>query len=184
MGEGKSRISLTILAGLTITFIAGYLIAILWPIKVNPQCPDKLKAYCTDWNVENSDVADKDEHLLELDEFSIRATSKGIEPPIWLKAKSSLENRWKGQKKIKLREIEDGGNVQCMVGRVNLSHDSQDHDWHQITFRVETDPTEAGEEILAMCVTKRDNGDWPNQCRIDDCAAGPQMHGGRAHARD
>jgi len=184
MGEHKSPLSLTILAGLVISFIAGYALAKWWPpAGISPECPDKLTAYCTDWNVESSEVESPSEHLAVPDEFSIRAKGKGVEPPIWLIAKSALQNRWKGQQKIKLREIESGGQVQCMVGRIDLSHDEGDHDWHQISFKTEMKPG-SGDDVLAMCVTKRENSDWPNQCHIDDCGVGPTMHGGRAHAQN
>ena len=184
MSENKPAISLTVLAGLAITFILGYAIARWWPGEIGAQCPQKLQDYCSDWNVASSEVEDPTEHLDVPDQFSIRATSKGVEPPIWLMAKSGLQNRWKGQPKIKLREIESGGSVDCMVGRIDLSHDGGDHDWHQITFRTEANPSRNNQIELAMCVTKRDNGDWPNECRIDDCGGvSPQMHGGRAHAQ-
>lgn len=202
MSGNKKVLVLGYVAVAAVAIVAGYNMALRdSPFGIGPKCPDKLKKYCDSWTVDSSQITEADKHMKVSDKFSIAATSKGAEPPIWLTAKSQLETRWKGEKNVKLREIEDSGAVQCMVGRVNLNHaDGVDHDWHQLTVTTDDKPTGEVDEdgnlimvpVLKICVSKRDNGTWPNQCEILSCvdvgsgATGeaPQSHGGRAHAQN
>jgi hypothetical protein len=160
--------------------------------KFSTQCPAKLSDYCQKWEIKSTTISEPDKHLQIPDEFRIKATRWGAEPPIWLVAKSALTTRWLNQSKIKLREIESAGNVDCMVGRVRLqtSHpgNTYDHEWHQLSVWPEKRPS-AGSmiDVLAICVSKLDDGGWPNQCvRNTSCVNvdSRQNHGGRAHAEN
>ena len=155
-----------------------------------PSCPAKLADYCRKWEIVSTNVTDPDDHIQIPDKFRIKATGWGSEPPIWLKAQSNLTVRWLGQSKVKLREVEIGGSVDCMVGRVMLkdSHSGKNHAWHQLSVWPSQRPTASGPvDVLNICVSKLDDGGWPNQCeRLNSCVTvgSRQSHGGRAHAEN
>lgn len=162
--------------------------------KLGPSCPAKLRDYCSNWTTRTSLVSDPVKHIQVDDKFRIRARAWGAEPPIWLKAKGTLKTRWQNRENVKLREIESGGSVDCMVGRLDLNPHGSAHAWHQITVKPRKEPTgqtDANgdpilETILDICLSARTNGDWPNQCMWDDCdnLSSPTSHGGRAHAHN
>ena len=186
MAKTWVAVIVSVVVGVAITYTLSFASIAIFGIKIGPQCPTKLVEYCQSWETKSSAVTDPDNHLIVTDEFRIRAKGWGVEPPIWIKAESPLTARWLGQSSIKLREIEIGGAVKCMVGRLNLADThGTDHQWHQLTLWTNDMPSGSSTiKIMEICVSASGDGGWPNQCEMSTCLpAGPAgSHGGRAHA--
>lgn len=153
-------------------------------------CPTGWEEFCGGWTVSESTTesgGNEADHIDIGDRIVIGEKGSNM----WVFPRdTNLQDRWDGEKKIKLEKISAGG--PCLTGKVKLKHDGA-VEWHRITFTTEvksaTGNSEIGDEYRLKIgfVSEAQSTVTPTSCPtvIAQGEGGLEPdHGGLAHAED